>query len=308
MSFTERVIRLRGEAGFLEDTKEQTHIDGIALAAEHIELGTEVEEKTISWPRSSSLFKSCMRMHVLGDALNRKVKDYLSMKDRMMFFIGNSIHHQLQNTPTILGARRIGWWKCLACRKVIYFGGPPKSKCPKCGAYPEAISYHEHYIRGVGDPENPREFYYLTGHTDMFLPKKQSNLLRVTEFKTLGSEDFDKLSHPLIEHEWQLNLYMWGCSQDERIPLPVDSKVGYILYVCKRHRVKDLPFKMFKIHRNDELLARAREKLDLFRIGRKKYPKNLPPPDDRCLRGGMQSYMTKSCVVRDECLKLYGEE
>jgi hypothetical protein len=306
MSLTKRVIRLRQEAGFLKEKPPQDSMTAATLAAEHIELGLDIEEKIITWPRASSLFKNCMRMHVIGDALGKKMKDYNSLKERMMYFIGNAVHYQLQNFPEILGERRRGWWKCLACRKVLYFGGPPKTKCPHCGAYPEAIVYHEHAIRGVkDDTDDP---FLVTGHTDMFLPKKKSDLLRVTEFKTIGSEDFDKLQSPLIENEWQAQTYMWSCSLDPKLPVKIDQEVGYILYVCKRHRVKDLPIKMFKVHRNEEMIKRIKEKLDQFRVGRANYPNQLPPPDDRCLRGGMQSYMTKSCVVKEECIKAYAEE
>jgi hypothetical protein len=308
MSFTKRMVRMRQEAGIIEAPHSKSPTDSSALAAEHIQLKLEVEEKDISWPRASSLYKCCIRQHVIGDILGKKVKDFLYIKDKLTYGIGNAVHYWLQNTPDILGDKRRGWWKCLACRKVLYFGGPPTRKCPNCGAYPEAISYKEHYIRGVGQDDDGDPRYFQTGHPDMFLEKKNSSLLRVAEFKTIGSEDFDKFKAPLIEHEWQLQDYMWACSLDERLPVKIDPNVGYILYICKRHRVKDLPFKMFKVRRNEEMLNRIKEKLDLFRTGRINFPNQLPAPDPRCLRGGMDSYMTKSCVVREDCLKYYGEE
>jgi hypothetical protein len=164
----------------------------------------------------------------------------------------------------------------------------------------------------VGNDEDDDRFL-VTGHPDLFLPtnlkkKSRSRFLRVTEIKSIGGEDFDKLQAPLIEHEWQLQTYMWSCSNDRKMPVEIDPNIGYLFYVSKRHKVKELPMKMFKVRRSEAILMRIKEKLELFRIGRANYPNKLPPPDDRCLRGGMTSYMTKSCVVREECLKFYGEE
>jgi hypothetical protein len=301
MSFTSRVVRQRKEAGLLKpDVQVQQPMEGAALAASHIELGWEVEEKILAWPRASSLYSECMRRLVIGSTLGRTRQEHLSVKDRMMFGIGNALHYWLQNTGDILGDRRRGWWKCTACRNVLYFGGPPKTKCTKCGAYPEAIIYFEHPMR-LTEP------YKVTGHPDMFL-EPEPNIFRVTEIKSLGGEDFDKLNAPLVEHENQLQTYMWGLPQDDRFPIVIDDSLGYMFYICKRHRVKDLPMKMFPVPRNDAMILRIKAKLELYKKGMEDYPNDLPPVAEACLRGGRNNYQARTCVVREECFRFYENE
>ncbi len=294
--FTERVVRMRQQAGLIKP-KLYVPEDGAALAAEHLELKVNVDEVRIGFPRASSLHVACMRMHVLGTMLDKVQKQFESVKDKLLFGIGNAVQEWIQNSDAILGERRRGWWRCLACRNVLYFGGPPKVKCSKCGAYPEAIVYHEHYMKCPGGLK-------VTGHPDMFL-EKDSDIFSLLEIKTIKDSEFDKLVAPLVQHDWQLQTYMMGCDKDERLPVKTDPNVGYLLYVSKRYRTQELPYKMFTVRRNDALLLRIRTKLNEYAEGIENFPEKLPAPQDACLRGGMDNYALKSCPCKKECLEAF---
>lgn len=299
MSFTDRVVRMRRKAGLISpSTQLYVPEDGVALAAEHLELRVVTEESRIGFPRASSLHSACMRMHVLGTHFNKIKKEFENIKDRLCFGIGRSVQEWIQNQPDVLGDRRRGWWRCAACRQVLYFGGPPKTKCPKCGAYPEAIVYHEHSMWCPGGRK-------VTGHPDMFLEKDEAKF-RIMEIKTIKDDDFDKLQGPLVQHDWQLQTYMWGCEMDERMPAAIDPEVGYLLYVSKRYSTKELPYKMFTVRRNDALLLRLKQKVTAYEEGVEHFPENLPEPQPACIRGGMDNYAVKNCPCKTECLELYG--
>ena len=122
----------------------------------------KTQGQEVSFPRASSLYNSCMRMHVI--ACNEKKKYYrtdsISPNMSMIFEMGNAVHYIIQNTPILFGSRRVGLWKCLACNKILYWGRPPTKPCQHCGASKEAVFYFEHMFK----PEPP---LYCGGHTDL---------------------------------------------------------------------------------------------------------------------------------------------
>ena len=297
--FTDRVVRMRRKAGLIPaSTQLYVPEDGAALAAEHLQLKVDVDEQRIGFPRASSLHSACMRMHVIGSHLNLTKKNFESVKEKLLFGIGVAVQEWIQNRPDVLGDRRRGWWRCLACRHVLYFGGPPKTKCPKCGAYPEAIVYHEHAMRCPGGRK-------VTGHPDMFLEKIEG-VFRIIEIKTIKDSEFDKLQAPLVQHDWQIQTYMWGSEFDEKLPVKTDPEIGYVLYVSKRYRTQELPYKMFTVRRNDALVLRIKQKVSAYEEGVEHYPDRLPEPQEACIRGGMDNYAVKSCPCKTVCLEMYG--
>lgn len=298
MSFADRVIRLRTKAGMVKP-KEFMPTDPGALAAEHLNMSWEVEEAPIGYPRASGLMDACMRFHVIGLHTDKKVRQYNSVRVKLLFGIGFAVQEWIQNTPHVLGDNRRGWWRCTACNKVVYFGAPPKKRCQFCDARPEAIRYHEHFMK-LPAP------WMVTGHPDMWI-EPAPHVFQILEIKTMKDDDFDKLKAPLIQHDWQIQLYMWGCELDERLPVKTDPMVGHVMYVSKRFSTKELPYKMFTVHRNDALLQRAKAKLMEFSDGYLNYPDQLPPPHPECLRGSMASYRPKNCVCKKECFAAYEE-
>lgn len=298
MSFADRVIRLRTKSGLVKP-KEFAPSDPGALAAESVNISYAVEEAPIGYPRASSLYNACMRWHVIGIHTEKKVKQFNSVRDQLCFGIGFAVQEWIQNSPDVLGDKRRGWWRCVACNKVLYFGAPPKKRCKFCNARPEAILYHEHYMK-LPEP------WMVTGHPDMWLEPEPS-AFQILEIKTLKDDAFDKIKAPLVQHDWQIQTYMWGCELDEKLPVRTDPMTGFVMYVSKRYATKELPYKMFTVPRNDALIQRIKAKLMAFSDGYLNYPDKLPPVHDECLRGGMAGYRAKTCVCKKECFAFYEE-
>jgi hypothetical protein len=275
---------------------ESESYDSHVVSAEIIKISSAVGERKLSWPRGSKLYDMCVRQNVLGTKTGAVVKEWTSVAGRVTYGIGNALHYWMQNSPDLFGDKRRGWWRCLACRKIAGFGGPPKTKCRFCGAFPEAVIYHEHGIKLSGDP------FYLTGHTDMFLDAR--DLLRVTELKSIDGDKWEKLVAPLAMHEWQIQAYMWALQKDKRLPVPIDPRVGYLAYVSKKFTSGKLPIKIYPIQRSESTVAKIKEQLALFKKGLDNYPKDLPAPIAECDRANFTNYRAKSCPVKDKCLKM----
>jgi len=301
VSFARRIVRIGRPVERkidLDDVERSGNPN--AIAANVVELQTEVEKMRIGGPRASSLYGACIRMHVLGTIYKREKKQWESFKDRVTFGIGNAIHFWMQNTPDVFGSRRRGWWKCSACGRVRYFGGPPRRPCEHCGAKKTATFYHEHYMK-------VREPLIVTGHPDMFW-EKTNKVFRVCELKSISGEMFPSLAAPLIAHVWQVQTYMWGSEFDKSLPIDVDRNVGYILYVSKKEHTDQIPVKMFPVKRDEALVLRIRAKLGAYVRGMKEYPKWLPPMDSHCETSKLSSYRARFCPVREECGRAWRKE
>jgi hypothetical protein len=298
-----RKIRVRkkdkAKVGFAQEVENEL-VDPEALAAHVIRMRAEkIKAYRIGLPRASSLLQSCIRMHVIGARERLHKEEWSTVRGRLLFGYGNAYHYWVQNTPDVFGDDRVGWWKCLACGKVRYFGAAPTKKCRHCGASAHATVYQEHHLLLKGE-------YPVSGHPDMFL-RRPGPFYRVTELKTINKEDFVKLIAPLADHDTQTQTYMWGCAQDKRLPVQIDPEIGYILYICKAHLVKNLPFKMFSIRRNPQTVRRIEEKLATFRAGYQSYPDNVPAPITECEAGEFRNWRAKQCPARVQCIKMAEE-
>lgn len=295
MSFADRIIKWKKSEVALSDVEKSG--DPSALAAEFVQFGTEREDQLVSYPRASCLYDDCMRMRVLGKVHHAVYRQWSSFRDRITFGIGNALHYWVQNTPDVLGSRRIGWWKCLACGNIVFFGPPPTRRCPQCGALKGALEYHEHSLK----IEKP---LFLTGHPDMFV-KVKPTVYRVVEIKSITGEQFPTLAAPLIQHQWQIQSYMWACSLDgSGLPIVIDPSVGYLLYISKKDSAKKLPVKVFPVERDEAMLIRIKHKLQTFKNGYLHYPKNLPPLLSICERTDFDCWRAKTCPVLKWCKKL----
>ena len=296
MEFVKRVVRLKETKPQLSPL-ERTG-DPQVVASSFVDLHATKEFKPIKAPRASSLYKACMRKHVIGTVLKLSEPDYAGgVRSKLIYGIGNSVHYWLQNSPDVFGNARVGWWKCQACGTVRYFGLPRNTACKKCGAKPEATIYYEHGI-SLTKP------YIMTGHPDMFfkiVPTDAQAVIRGAELKTMEGEAFDSLVAPLIEHVWQSQTYMWACAYDKKLPVKVDKNVWLIFYITKRGRAKEFPLKCFPIVRDTLLIKRITDKLDSYQKGLVNYPKNLPAPAVTCSRKNFTCWEAKSCVALDEC-------
>jgi len=292
MTFAKRVIRFQSQVKSLEIDKIS---DPLAVASHFLSMEAAKEEVAIREPRASAVYDGCMRKCVLGTKHSLAEKRYTNVKSKFLFGMGNAVHYWLQNTPDIFGSERYGWWRCLACGKVRYeFGPPPRTKC-SCGASVAATVYHEHQVE-IHEP------VIVTGHLDMFV--KVQTKYRVVDFKTIEGEHFKRLAAPLIENLWQIQTYMWAASQDQKIPVEIDSRVGYIAYVSKKDFEGMLPVKMFPVKRDEELLDRIKSKLMLYKKGLKDFPKNVPAMVDDCPKNDFNNWRFKSCVAQQYCRAL----
>lgn len=295
MSFAHRVVRIsKGGAKKIVDISAGDQItDPAALAAQMVEIAPEYEDHLIGRPRASSLYGACMRLHVIGTVNKLCRTEKVSFGSKLTYGIGNAVGWWVQNDPTIFGERRVGWWKCRGCGKILYFGTPPKVKCKHCGALPQAIEYHEHYM-------NLKD---VTGHQDLFLRIKKG-LIRINETKTISGDKFPGLKAPKIEHVWQLLTYMWGSKYDENLPVEVDQELGYITYFSKKAHADMLPVKVFRVQNDEHTVRRMTAKLKDYRVGVDSYPSDLPEPDALCLRAEFSNYAAKVCPARTTCLEM----
>ncbi len=296
MSFADQVRKIHIPGKDVSLSQIEKTGDPEALAISFSDFKTERETQAVAQPRASSLYDACMRKHVIGTIQGLDEPQWISIRTKIVYGIGNAIHDLIQNTGILFGDRRYGWWFCGACRRVRYFGAPPKKPCEKCKAHQDATVYREHYL-------NLKKPLFVTGHPDMFFRPVHIKRLRIVELKTIEGDEFDKLRSPLAAHEWQLHTYLWAISFDKTIPMEVDISVGYIVYVTKRTRKEIFPVKIFPIISNTDLLKRIKAKLTLYKDGLIVYPKNLPGPVEDCVRSRFEGYRAKQCVALKECKK-----
>jgi len=250
----------------------------------------------IVYPRASDLYKGCIRMYVLGSHLRFKKSSFTNAGSRLTFMIGEAVHKEIQNTTFVFGNKRIGWWKCRAC-KSCFFGLPPNTNCLSCGAHFEAFEYKEHSMF-LTSP------VYLSGHPDLFLLLDDGTVV-VIEIKTIAKKYFDKLISPQVEHEWQVLSYMWGLNQDSSMPIPIRSDIGFVLYVCKTHVSSGMPMKMFPVNGKSKVIGRIVEKLEVFKLAYDSYPKGLPDIHPLCQRSNFSSWQTRNCPCYKQCMEFY---
>lgn len=269
--------------------------DPFILASSNIANVTKVEYREILQPRASSIYDSCMRMHVICTVLKKRQKVYYSIKDIVTFGIGNAVHYWAQNYPDLYGVERYGFWKCRACGYISEFGSPQKNKCQKCKANVESWAYHE-----FGDSiKVPLQFSF---HVDMF--KKFEDVYRIREIKTISRDAFNALKAPLIQHEYQMMTYVLGCYYSKKFPVKLDIHNSYIDYISKEHTSKTIPIKTFMVKTNKIVIQNIKHKLELYKIGIKDYPKSIPAKDDTCERKNYDCWKAKTCPVVVECKKL----
>jgi len=280
-------------------TKIEQRGDPYQIAAEFLNLHVgESESQVISYPRASSVHDACMRMHVIGSVEGSTVKRWGSLKSAMTFGFGDALHYWSQNTNSIFGDKRRGWWKCLACGRVRYFGKPPQKSC-KCGASPDATIYFEHAIK-IKKP------WKVTGHVDMFF-EPIPQLFRAAEIKSLSGDLFPNLLAPYIQHVWQLQTYLMSLPHDSKIPVTIDDQVGYIIYLSKKEHANLFPVKVFPVTRNDLIVSQISDKLLTYKKGVKAYPKRLPSPIDECEKKQFDCYRARYCPALKSCTKFYKE-
>jgi len=272
--------------------------DSDSITSELFNLETLVKSREIKYPRASSIYDCCIRLHVLATLYGIEKTERIHLNRRVTFDIGNAIHYWFQNDPSYLGDQRVGNWECRACGFTTKFGKPVTNKCRACGASHKAFVYKEIDLV-LHKP------YPITGHPDMFIePRTNPNVIRVMEFKTINGERFETLSAPLISHVWQLQTYIWMINEDDTLlPVPVDKDYGYIVYISKKEKFGQLPIKTFVVRKDRDLIRRVRVKLQHYVDGVK--GRSLPDPLGKCVSSNFTDYVSNSCPVVSVCKKEY---
>lgn len=267
-----------------------------AITTQLIRVKDVSRPKRIIYPRASGIYKDCMRAYALGNLYKLKVNEYITFARQLTFDIGNAIHDWLQNSNDYFGEQRRGYWKCTSCNRLTYFSSPRKENCVNCGARPSAFRYEEALLI-------LKEPYNISGHPDLFLePEHIKGTIRIMEFKTMEGEKFAALKAPLIEHVWQVNTYMWMCSEDPTIlPAKIDNKLAYITYIAKKEKRGMLPMKTFLIRKDEDVIDGIKKKLEVFN---KAVKTRIPPtPLLECVKTGFNGWSSKYCPVREFCKK-----
>lgn len=266
----------------------------------------ETRFKKVGFPRASRIDHDCMRQLVLM-AHNKitKVKEVLDFNSRMTFAWGNSLHSTIQNTELVFkDTTKRGWWRCLACNKIVGFGKKPSPeyKCKFCGARSEALVYHEHYIE-VKTP------FYMTAHPDLTNEVTPKELL-LCEIKSIAKDAFKKLEKPVGEHVLQGTSYLFTIDKNEsKLVLPPKYEVNtdemHILYVTKEALRPDTKaYKIFRVRRNKIYQGVIEEKLYAFKEGYENYPNKLPAVESICMGSKFSGTLSKECVVSHICQKM----
>lgn len=214
--------------------------------------------------RPSDLGSPCLRK--IFYSYTRTKPDFpLKVKSQETFDVGNYMNEMLQS------------WAMESGKMIPYID-------PKTGKIPI------HWATGKPDPEFPitvPELDILSGKIDALL--KFDNELWMGEFKTIKTEDFDKLKAPLEKHKMQATTYQFFFERNLRqgkyshIPeLKGFSKVAgcIYLYISKDFNSR-IDKKQFVEPRQKVDLKPILEKIKAIKIHAKK--KELPEPtEDMC--------------------------
>lgn len=292
---TERWIRTRDDIrSELDDVS-----DPLTLGHSLTELQSDVEKAVVSKRcRVSSLSSLCVRAQVLGYRNNLLKISRISVGQQMIYDKGNAYHRWVQNDASYFGRRRIGWWRCLACRRVE-FGLPRIRNCPKCNALPEAFLYEEHEMK-LNDP------VYVSGHPDMLLSLGKQDI-RVVELKSMKHDDWKKLTYPHADHVFQIHGYFCFLPYDSKLPVKVNPNRGLLLYITKADGIREFPIKAFHVTRRPEIVRQIVYDLRMHKAAIDDETIN-PPIKQECVDAGWSTWKQKSCVAVEICEALHNKE
>jgi len=299
----QRVARFENDLSDVLIHESDSIEDAEALAFYFVQKSKVPTIMPVSFPRASSLYKGCMRLHVLACRGGKKLykKEYGTMRGKLTFDLGTMIHTLVQDTPVIFGDIRYGLWKCVACGKVVHFGKVPGDiKCPYCGAFRESIKYKEYGF-------NPTPDFLVSGHVDMFLSLGEGYKPRIVDVKTMKQEFFENLKAPIAANEFQVGTYMIKASFDPFLKDKVDLNVGYLCYVGKEAKVTQMPMKMYRVILTETLKKSIFKKERIFREGFLNFPEKLPSPQESCVNSAFKSYEARKCPALDLCMQFHNK-
>jgi len=243
---------------------------------------------------ASAVGKMCPRMIYYArknkkKVLNEKVKSYLDIGTAVTFSIGMAVEDFVVKSLGNILSNKI--WVRYSCPKCGYSDimlyKKSGYKCPQCnnGMAERQISI-EHQIT---------DDVVITGNMDLILYNKNlGDKFNVIELKTMKEEDFDVLKQPLVNHELQIQTYLWlikNLPLGDKKKYSLNSKYGYIVYICKKHK-KD-PIKIFKVNLRKDFVNQLESDIEAIKSGEL--------PDRVCLNEN--SLIARDCPFRDICFR-----
>ena len=137
-------------------------------------------------------------------------------------------------------------YKCPNCRVRYAKSSNEPKVCPKCKSKLIKEQFHLQYP--VLDD------VYINGHPDLIMKvDSMGDKFNVFELKSINPIDFDNLTRPFINHEYQIKTYLWLLAHLRLHQLRqynIDTKIGYLVYVKKTYG-RD-PIKIFKVELDNE--------------------------------------------------------
>lgn len=206
----------------------------------------------------------CPRQTALLTLLNEKKKDeYLSTALRATFDNGNALGQLF--CEQWAGQSIVGTWKCRRCGATSTFTKKPVEHLCDANTNTECDWMYEE-VR-FKDTK-----YHISGSLDAIMDLGAPKLF-VTELKTIAADAFEKLAAPLAEHRIRTSLYLHLVeNSDSAFSGQINHYEARILYICRGYGKKHpeygeiLPFKEFKIERNDSTLTPYLQKAAQIRI------------------------------------------
>ena len=177
--------------------------------------------------------------------------NYISTALRLTYDMGNETARRL--IEDWAGDAAVGNWHCRRCGDQRSMCSKPKAGCGK----------HQDCLWEFREPVVASVEFDISGSIDVLFNVGAAKLM-IVELKTLAAEEFDKIVAPKFEHRTRTNLYMKLFADSNSVYKDkINLHEGRVLYVSRgygrkneEHNGEILPFKEFKVERDDAALAR----------------------------------------------------
>lgn len=195
------------------------------------------------------------------------------------------------------GSASIGNWRCRRCGDQRTMTSKPLNGCGKVQFGLSADCQWEYEEVVIDSPLSG-----ISGSLDAFFEVGAPKLL-VTEIKTVNAEDFQEIVVPLPEHRIRTNLYLKLIAESNWVYKDrINLHEAAVFYVSRGHGKKNvdhgnkiIPFKEYKVTRNDEALFPILQKARQLKVFRD----TTTMPSGICATA--MDHYAKSCSFCKEC-------
>ena len=217
------------------------------------ELGGYQPARSHETVHASDLTKDhfCPRQTALLTILKAKKKDeYINTALQVTFDAGNVMSDLFREKWA--GQHVYGNWRCKCCNSTVTFKQKPINVPCKMGGKCDW---------GYEEVNFVSQQYQVSGSLDAIMDLGAPKLF-VTELKIIAVDAFEKLVAPLAEHRIRTNLYLNLVENSSSVfNGRINTKEARVFYVSRGFGKKHpdyneiLPFKEFKVERDDESLT-----------------------------------------------------